>query len=233
MDTDIKTKIDGILLVDKPSGFTSFDIIRLLKKRLNYSKIGHAGTLDPSATGLLIVLIGKATKLSESIMSSDKEYCGTIKLGESTDSYDAEGSVTETFCCDNITLQNVLSTANEFVGKQLQTAPMFSAKKIAGVPLYKLARKGKEVERKQHSITIHTFDILSFENPYITFSVTCSKGTYIRSIAHDFGKKLCCGAHLTSLRRTKSGSFSVDNAINGQSIKSMQREEILPFILQA
>lgn len=200
---------EGVLLIDKPVGCTSHDVVDRVRRKLKMKKIGHAGTLDPNATGLLIILVGKATKVSQYLMSLDKEYSGAMKLGEITNTYDSEGEIMETRDVPTLTEEAVNEVFGEFLGDQYQTPPMFSAKKIDGVPLYKLARKGKEVEREPRFIRISRFDLISVELPIINFEVACSKGTYIRTLAHDIGEKLGCGAHLESLRRTVSGNFKI------------------------
>lgn len=205
--------LNGVLLIDKPYGCSSFDVLRRLKYHFGIVKLGHAGTLDPLATGLLVVVLGKATKLSQSFMCSQKEYTGIIQLGVETSTYDSEGEIVSTHSVEGVTKDQVQTTMQAFLGDQYQQPPMFSAKKKNGVPLYKLARKGQEVEREPNFITIFKFEMEHFSLPNITFRVTCSKGTYIRSLAYDLGKRIGCGAHLTALRRTRSGSFSINDAI--------------------
>ena len=207
-----------IWLIDKPYEWTSFDVVRKLKYALirntgdKKAKIGHAGTLDPLATGLLIVCVGKATKQIDTIQSGTKEYTGTIMLGASTSSYDRETPVDATFSIEGISSEMILETAQSFLGEQEQQAPLFSAKLIDGKRAYEHARKGNDVEVKKHRITIFEFELTRLELPQIDFRIRCSKGTYIRSIAHDFGKKLNNGAYLHDLRRTKSGEYDVQNA---------------------
>lgn len=205
--------LDGVLLIDKPYGCSSFDVLRRLKYHFGIVKLGHAGTLDPLATGLLVVVLGKATKLSQSFMCGQKEYTGTIQLGVETSTYDSEGEIVNTHSVEGVTKDQVQTAMQAFLGDQYQQPPMFSAKKKNGVPLYKLARKGQEVEREPNFITVFKFEMEHFLLPNITFRVTCSKGTYIRSLAYDLGKRIGCGAHLTALRRTRSGSFSINDAI--------------------
>ena len=205
--------LNGVLLIDKPYGYSSFDVLRKLKYHFGIKKLGHAGTLDPLATGLLVVVLGKATKLSQSLMCSQKEYTGTIHLGLETSTYDSEGEIISTHPIEDITQEQILLAMKEFLGDQYQQPPMFSAKKKNGIPLYKLARKGQEVEREPNFITIFSFEMEHFTAPNIAFRVQCSKGTYIRSLAYDLGKKVGCGAHLASLRRTRNGSLTLDQAI--------------------
>jgi tRNA pseudouridine55 synthase len=204
----------GVLLVDKPVGKTSFSLVGALRRILGVKKIGHAGTLDPFATGVMVMLIGRdMTRLSDSFLCNDKEYVAELKLGITTDSFDCDGEVTKT--SDIIpTLEQVESVIKQFQGKIDQTPPMFSAKKINGQKLYDLARQGKTVERAPVKVNVQT-ELLSYDYPFINLRVKCSKGTYIRSIAYDMGEILGCGAHLTNLKRTKSGSFRIEDTIDG------------------
>ncbi|MDI1248457.1 MAG: tRNA pseudouridine(55) synthase TruB, partial [Lacunisphaera sp.] len=187
-------EIEGVLLVDKPKGLTSHDVVYHLRRKLQMKKIGHAGTLDPMATGVLVMLIGKATRISQYLMSVDKVYEGEATLGVVTDSQDAEGEVMETRPVPELTEAGVRELMKTFLGDQYQTPPMHSAIKIGGVPLYKLARKGEEVEREPRFIRIASFDLLSFVLPKLTFRLACTKGTYVRTVANDLGQKLGCGA---------------------------------------
>ena len=211
--TKLQWQPDGVLLVDKPYGCSSFDVIRRLKYRFGFKKIGHAGTLDPLATGLIIIVLGKATKLSQNLMCGVKEYTGVVELGVKTSTYDKEGEVIETHSVEGIDKPTIEKSMRSFLGDQYQQPPMFSAKKRDGVPLYKLARKGHDIEREPNFITIFKFDAVSYEAPNVYFHVRCSKGTYIRSLAYDLGEKLGCGGHLAGLRRIKSGSFSIEDAV--------------------
>lgn len=221
------TAFDGILLVDKPQGPTSHDVVDRLRRKLKMRKIGHAGTLDPNATGLLIMLLGKATKVSQYLMSLDKEYVGRLEFGKETNTYDVEGDVMVERPLpadfDKAMLEQVLAG---FMGDQYQMPPMFSAKKVDGVPLYKLARKGKEVVREPRFIHISAISVQSFELPFADVFVRCSKGTYIRSLAHDIGQKVGCGAYLEQLRRTASDRFSVEDALTLDKIEEMSLVEI-------
>lgn len=206
-------EFNGILLIDKPTGITSHDVVDRVRRTLKMKKVGHAGTLDPNATGLLIILVGKGTKASQFLMSMDKTYTGTIQLGLVTDSYDIDGEVVSDVVPEEISEELILEKMKEFNGDQYQKPPMFSAKKIKGVPLYKHARKGIEVEREERLVRINQFDIIENRFPNIDFEIAVSKGTYVRSVAHDLGEKLGCGGCLTALRRTKISDFSIDNAI--------------------
>jgi tRNA pseudouridine55 synthase len=203
-----QNKIEGFIALDKPRGPTSNAIIQDLKERFGLPKIGHAGTLDPMATGLLLLCIGEATKFSRFLIEADKAYVAELVLGESTDTYDADGQITEEKPIKGITNDSVERALSEFRGTILQKPPMFSAKKIKGRRLYTLARQGKEIEREELSVNIYKNKLLELEGSRMSLEIECSKGTYIRSIAHDLGKSLGCGAHLGGLRRTKVGKFS-------------------------
>lgn len=205
--------LDGALLIDKPAGPTSHDVVNAIRHEFRLQKVGHAGTLDPNATGLLILLLGRGTKLSEKLMSSDKVYEGSIKFGETTDSYDADGELVASLPVMPMTLEEINAAADTFVGDIMQTPPMVSAVKQGGVPLYKLARKGIEVERKARLIHIYTYRFTRYEEPVGWFRTACTKGTYVRSLAHELGQKLGCGAHLETLRRITSGRFEVADSI--------------------
>jgi tRNA pseudouridine55 synthase len=219
-------ELEGVLLVDKPQGLTSHDVVYRLRRKLSMRKIGHAGTLDPMATGLLIMLIGKATRISQYLMSVDKAYEGEATLGVITDSQDAEGEVMETRPVPPLTEAQVREVMKGFLGDQYQTPPMHSAIKIDGVPLYKMARKGEEVEREPRFIRVMAFDLLGFALPKLTFRLLCTKGTYVRTIAHDLGQKLGCGAHLSALRRTGSGQFQIGQCVTLDALEAMTLPEI-------
>jgi len=219
-------EMEGVLLVDKPQGLTSHDVVYRLRRKLQMKKIGHAGTLDPMATGLLIMLIGKATSISQYLMSSDKVYEGEATLGVVTDSQDAEGEMMETSPVPELSEAQVKEVMKGFLGDQYQTPPMHSAIKIDGVPLYKLARKGEVVEREPRFIRVMSFELLSFASPKLTFRLHCTKGTYVRTIAHDLGQKLGCGAHLSALRRTLSGKFELTQGLTLEQIETMSLSEI-------
>src|SRR5262245_61250584 len=210
------TALDGALLVDKPAGPTSHDIVDAVRRHFGLKKVGHCGTLDPNATGLLIIVLGRGTKLSEKLMSDDKVYEGRMKFGESTNSYDADGELLASLPVPPLTVEELNEAATEFVGDHMQMPPMVSAVKKGGVPLYKLARKGVEVEREPRLIHIYTFKFSAYEEPVGRFRIACTKGTYVRSVAHELGQKLGCGAHLASLRRVASGKFDVAQAVGLQ-----------------
>jgi tRNA pseudouridine55 synthase len=226
--------LDGALLIDKPSGPTSHDVVDAIRRQFGIKKVGHCGTLDPNATGLLIIVLGRGTKLSEKLMSDDKVYEGTIKFGETTNSYDADGELVASLPVPPITLEQLNEAAETFVGDQMQTPPMVSAVKIKGVPLYKLARKGMEVEREARLIHIYNFRFTGYNEPLAQFRLACTKGTYVRSIAHDLGQKIGCGAHLATLRRVVSGKFDAAQAFPLDEILKLTLRElekrVIPFL---
>ncbi|MEO6875257.1 MAG: tRNA pseudouridine(55) synthase TruB [Opitutaceae bacterium] len=219
-------ELEGVLLVDKPTDHTSHDVVARLRRKLNMRRIGHAGTLDPMATGLLIMLIGKATRISQYLISLDKEYEGTITLGATTDSQDADGQVMETRPVPALTEADVRNVMNSFLGDQYQMPPMYSAIKIGGVPLYKSARKGEDVVREPRFIRVMNFDLTRFALPQLDFRMRSSKGTYVRTLAHDLGQKLGCGAHLSALRRTATDRFNIAQAMTLDVIEAMPIPEI-------
>ncbi|MFZ4682026.1 MAG: tRNA pseudouridine(55) synthase TruB [Terrimicrobiaceae bacterium] len=225
------TETDGVLLVDKAQGMTSHDVVAITRRALNTKKVGHCGTLDPLATGLLIITVGRGTKIQDLIMSEDKEYVGTMRLGETTDSQDADGVVVETKTVPNFSREEIEAAFEKFKGDFYQTPPMVSAIKKDGVPLYKLARQGKVVEREPRFVRVYASEIQELRLPDVDFRVVCSKGFYVRTYAFDIGGYLGCGAHLRSLRRTKSGRFSVDGAVTVEELKTLPREEITSRIL--
>ena len=214
-----QNKIDGFMALDKPKGPTSHAIIQDLKERFGIAKIGHAGTLDPMATGLLLLCIGEATKFSRFLIEADKAYVAELVLGESTDTYDADGQMTEKKSIKGITNDSVERALSDLRGAILQKPPMFSAKKIKGRRLYKLARQGKEIEREELPVRIYKNKLLELEGSRVSLEIECSKGTYIRSIAHDLGKSLGCGAHLSRLRRTKVGKFSERDMVSAHDLR--------------
>jgi tRNA pseudouridine55 synthase len=216
----LNTETGSVLLIDKPLGWTSFDVVNKLRYSLKNLlkdkklKVGHAGTLDPLATGLLIVCVGKMTKQIDSFMGMPKGYTGTIRLGETTPSYDAETAVNETFPIDHITPSVLEHARVQFLGDIEQLPPIFSAIKQAGKPIYELARQGVDVKVEPRKVHIDTFDIQQVTDKDISFYVGCSKGTYIRSLAYDFGKACGSGGYLTSLCRTEIGNFKIEDAWN-------------------
>lgn len=220
-----------VFLIDKPLDWTSFDVVNKIRwnirKAYNLKKIkvGHAGTLDPKATGLLLVCTGKWTKRIDEFQAQEKTYTGTIKLGVTTPTYDLESEEDQTFPTEHITEEIIHEATKQFIGEIEQFPPMHSAVKVDGKRLYELAREGQEIERKARKITIHDFRITNINLPFVDFEVNCSKGTYIRSLAFDFGKAVNSGGYLTALRRTKIGEFDVINAENFALEKSYFEEE--------
>ena len=225
---------DGAVLIDKPAGPTSHDVVESIRRHFGIKKAGHCGTLDPNATGLLIIILGRGTKFSEKLMSDDKVYAGTIKLGETTDSYDAGGALVSSLPVPPLTLAELNEMAAGYVGDQMQTPPMVSAVKQGGVPLYKLARKGIEVERKARLIHIYRFEFSQYEEPLAQFRIACTKGTYVRAIAHELGQKAGCGAHLLTLRRLVSGKFDVADAVQFEEVLKLSdvefKERVIPLL---
>jgi tRNA pseudouridine55 synthase len=226
--------LDGAILIDKPSGPTSHDVVDAIRRKFGIKKVGHCGTLDPNATGLLIIVLGRGTKLSEKLMSDDKVYEGTIKFGEATDSYDSDGELVASLPVPPMTLDQLNEEADKFVGDQMQVPPMVSAIKKGGVPLYKLARKGVEVEREPRLVHIYNFRFSDYVEPLGTFKLACTKGTYVRSVAHELGQKVGCGAHLATLRRSVSGKFDVADAKPLDEILKLSATElekrVMPFL---
>lgn len=223
--------LDGALLVDKPAGPTSHDVVEEIRRHFRIKKVGHCGTLDPNATGLLILVLGRATKLSDRLISEDKVYAGTAKFGESTDSHDAAGELVASLPVPPLSLEELNSATASFVGDHLQTPPMVSAVKQGGVPLYKLARKGIEVERKPRLVHIYTFQFSAYTEPVGEFRVACTKGTYVRTLVHDLGQKIGCGAHLATLRRLASGRFQVADAVRFEDLLGRSRKDLEQLVI--
>ena len=213
--------MDNVLIIDKPSGITSHDVVDEVRRRLGIRKVGHCGTLDPIATGVLVIVLNSATKLSSELSSDDKEYLCAMTLGISTDTQDRTGNILKTTKADTIGEDVIKREILSFRGEQEQIPPMMSAKYHNGKRLYKLARRGIEVEREPRSIDIKEIEILKISKPDVEFRVVCSKGTYIRTLCHDIGQKLGCGAHMAQLRRTRSGNFHIKDAISLEEIKSL------------
>lgn len=211
---DVNFSEGEIILVDKPSGPTSFQIVNKIRKIIDVKKVGHSGTLDPKASGLMIICTGKKTKVMDSFINLNKTYSGIIRLGLTSASMDTETECIETPIPEDLDEEKILEARDSFCGEIEQTPPMYSAVKIDGKKLYNLARKGKSVERESRKIFIERFDITKIDLPDIHFIITCSKGTFIRVIADDFGKKLNTGAILTGLRRIGIGNFRIEDAIN-------------------
>lgn len=224
--------MDGLLLIDKPSGWTSHDVVNKVRRTFRVPKVGHGGTLDPLATGLLVLLLGKATKLSDSVMGGDKGYEGTLLLGRVTASQDTDGEILSEADCSHVLKVNLERELGALKGESYQLPPMVSAVKINGQRLYKAARKGIEVEREPRRIRIDEIKLLSFDPPFARFEVQCGKGTYVRTIAHDVGQKLGCGACLSALRRIRSGSFSIDQAHSLSEVLALTPEELEKILVK-
>lgn len=220
--------MNGILNIFKPRGMSSFDVVRVVKKVAKTGKVGHTGTLDPEATGVLPVCIGRATKIIDYIMDSEKVYEVTFKLGIRTTTYDLEGEVLEEKDTSNLSDNDILDAIKEFIGEYSQVPPMYSALKQNGVRLYELARKGIEVEREGRLINIYNIEDINIDNPYVSMKVTCSKGTYIRSLCYDIGEKLGVFATMTKLNRSKTSVFSQENSIN---INDLTEENIENYVI--
>lgn len=214
-------------MIDKAPGMTSHDVVAIARRQLNMKKIGHCGTLDPMATGLLMLVINRATKIQDLLMSEDKTYTGTLTLGATTSTQDKEGEIVEERDVPAFSGDEIKAVFDSFTGDFEQVPPMVSAIKKDGVPLYKLARKGKVVKRDPRPVFVTGYDISRVELPEVDFSVDCSKGFYVRTYAHDIGQKLGCGAHLSALRRTRSGRFTLDRAVPVDVLKEASREELV------
>lgn len=232
--TDFSTETPcGVLLVDKDPGFTSHNAVALSRRILNTKRVGHCGTLDPMATGMLIVVIGKATKMQDMLMCEDKVYTATMKLGIETDSQDADGETVAVKDTSHVTEEAIRAAFRHFHTEFDQVPPMYSAVKINGVPCYKLARKGQVAERKPRRVKVLDYEITRIDTAAaeVDFTVHCSKGFYVRTYAHDIGQMLGCGAHLTALRRIRSGEFDIAQAIDVPTLKACTREELLAHLL--
>ncbi len=222
----------GIVLVDKPRDWTSHDIVNFIRGRFNVKKVGHCGTLDPAATGLLVIVLGHATKMSQQLSGSDKTYEATILFGKETDSQDMDGEVLSEKDCSFLTEEMIRAEFAKFAGEMDQTPPMVSARKVDGKRLYELAREGKEIEREAKKITIHSMEVRKVHLPYADFVMKCSKGTYVRTICYDIGKNLGCGAVLFSLRRTQSGEFNIGKAVTVETMKTWTQEDLYRAIVE-
>jgi tRNA pseudouridine55 synthase len=210
---DVKNAISGVLVVDKPVGLTSHEVVQIIRRGTNIRRAGHTGTLDPRASGVLIVLIGPAVRLSEYVSASDKRYQAIIRLGATTDTFDADGRFTSKDAAIQITEEQFETALKTFVGEIIQTPPPYSAVKVQGRPAYEMAREGEEVELEPRKIQVYSLELLEWAPPEAVIDVYCSSGTYVRSLANDLGDKLGCGAYLTGLRRTKSGRFTLRDAV--------------------
>jgi tRNA pseudouridine55 synthase len=218
---------EGIILVNKPNGLTSHDVVARIRRKFGIKKVGHAGTLDPLATGVLVILVGKSTKLSDRFMGLDKAYRSTMLLGTKTNSADTEGAILQEKPFQHISREQVENVFKEFTGEIKQLPPMFSAIKFKGKKLYELARKGVTVEREARDVNIGLLKVIRFELPYVEFYMECSKGTYVRQLADDVGDKLGCGACITQIERTKVGSFHIDQSVN---IEDVNESHLRPWI---
>jgi len=228
----MKREIDGLLIVDKPEGITSLDVVREIKQRLGVKKAGHIGTLDPFATGVLPIVLNEGTKLVPFLREGPKEYEVTLRLGEETNTDDWTGQVVLKQPWEGVQPEKVEAHILTFIGKVRQTPPMFSAIKMQGKPLYRLARKGIEVERKEREIEIYKIQMEKVELPWVHFNVSCSKGTYIRSLGRDIGRKIGCGAHLLRLRRIRSGPFALSQAVSWERLKDLSRpDQLHPWLI--
>lgn len=221
----------GILLVDKPAMWTSFDVVNFIRARFNVPKVGHCGTLDPAATGLLVLVLGKFTSLSGKLSGEDKQYTGSMLLGVETDSGDLDGKVIRRsdILPEPEQVENVFNT---FLGKSQQFPPMYSAVKVGGKKLYELARNGVEIERESREITVSRLDITRMELPEVDFILDCSKGTYVRTLCSDIGKKLGCGGMLSQLRRTRCGNFLLQDAVDLNTLKNMEQDQFTDMMAQ-
>ena len=222
---------DGILLVDKPAGLTSHDVVDRIRRRFGPPKVGHAGTLDPQATGLLVIMLGRATKLADRLMAEDKIYEGTFRLGAVTDTQDGDGRVLQERDYSAVTRADAEREMARLTGDIMQLPPMVSALKKDGVPLYRLARKGQVVERQPRLIHVYEFALLDFQPPAGSFRVRCSKGCYVRTLCADLGEALGCGAYLDSLRRLASGAFQLSAAAPLAELLNLARAELIRRIV--
>ncbi len=226
--------MDGVIVINKPAGLTSSAVVLAVKRMLGARKVGHTGTLDPLATGVLPLCINEGTKLAPFFLQSDKEYVATLRLGIETDTQDKEGAIirqTEVIPHDR---EQILNAVKAFQGTVLQTPPMFSALKHKGTPLYRIARAGGSVPRQPREITIYSIEMLSCDVPFVTVAVCCSRGTYIRTLCADIGRRLSCGAHLTALQRVRSGAFHINEALELEDVRAgagtgFVREHIIPL----
>lgn len=225
MSRDPKT-LDGILAVDKPKEWTSHDVCAFVRKRFRIPKVGHAGTLDPLATGVLVLLLGRATKLSQELSSCDKDYFGTFELGVETDSHDRDGRVIQEAPWQEVTLEKIQEVLPRFMGEIEQMPPMISAIRYKGTRLYHLARRGTVVPREKRKITVHEFKIENQTGPFVRFFSRVSKGTYLRTLVHDIGETLGCHATLSELRRIRAGNFRLEDSVTVDSLRALSLEEL-------
>lgn len=218
--------MDGILIVDKPKGLTSHDVVDFIRKRFHLKKVGHAGTLDPLATGVLVILIGSLTKKSADLISQDKEYEVVLSLGVATDTQDGQGEVVKREKVNNLSLEQIKHTFSKFLGRIEQTPPMFSALKIKGKKLYTLARKGIEIKRPSRPVHIYKLEIKKFTSPDINFIINCSKGTYVRTLCADIAERLGCCGYMSYLRRVRSGTFVISQSIHWDILSQLSVQKL-------
>ena len=223
--------MDGILIVDKPKGMTSHDVVDVVRRIFGTKRVGHAGTLDPMATGVLIVMIGKGTKHSQALSADEKEYSATLTLGGRSSTGDAWGKIEPAGKVCNFSDEEIISVFKRFEGESAQVPPAYSAKKIKGVKMYHLARRGEKIEPKAHKIYIKAISISGIHLPEVSFNLTCSKGTYVRQICVDIGEILGCGGYLSRLERTRSGHFAISQADSLDSLKLMSMERLAERLL--
>ncbi len=223
--------MDGILVINKPQGMTSHDVVGLIRRRFHFKKVGHAGTLDPMATGVLVILVGSYTKLSGQFMSEDKEYEGSLKLGASSDTLDAWGKITPSGKGVSFTDEDIIAAFNKFLGETEQIPPMYSAVKVNGQKLYELARKGLTALPAPRKIFIKSIEVTKISLPEVSFRLTCSKGTYVRRICADVGESLGCGAYMSALVRARSGRFAIDGAIGVEELRVMGKAELEKHVI--
>ncbi len=228
--TLLQNYTDGVLIVDKPKTWTSHDVCAFLRKRFRIKKVGHAGTLDPLATGVLVILLGKATKQSISLSSCDKEYDGVMELGVQTDSHDRDGKVVATGEWKSFDLAAIRGNIQEFLGEIIQVPPMVSALKHEGVRLYKLARQGQTVPREGRPVTVYEWNVMKKDGPYVHFFARVSKGTYLRTLINDLGEKLGCFATLSELRRVRSGHFGLEKSVTIDELRTCSEQDFLTKI---
>jgi tRNA pseudouridine55 synthase len=220
-------QLDGLLLVDKPPGRTSHDIVDFVRRRFHQRKVGHCGTLDPIATGLLMLVIGRATRVQDLLMAEDKEYEGTLKLGETTDTQDAQGKILETKPVPQFDQATIEAAFQKFSGEFDQIPPMVSAIKKDGVPLYKLAREGKTIDRPPRRVRVDRYEILEIALPIVRFRIHCTKGFYVRTYCNDLGVLLGCGGHMSALTRTRSGNFELSKAVRWPDLETAEGPDYL------
>jgi tRNA pseudouridine55 synthase len=221
--------LDGVLNILKPSGMTSHDVVSFLRREFKIKKIGHAGTLDPQAAGVLPLCVGKATRLVEFLIEQDKEYLCELTFGITTETQDAWGKIVKTRACNQLTLEKIKSKIPQFIGEITQTIPAYSAVKVEGLPLYKRTRLGMETKPRSRQVYVYKINIIKYEPPRLTFIINCSKGTYVRTICHDLGEALGVGGHMSFLLRTKVGKFTLEKSITLEETVVLKEKALLPL----